>query len=891
MPLQDTDNLIVGRGDTSYKLTYEDLKDKLEEDGLGGGGGKPGVITKQPTLSADNEGFAPCTLTATEAEVANATKSAVKWYLDDSEIAGATALTYSATQAGTYKYEETWVSDDGTVLKPSATIVVNTLTIKKPEVLTPPDGAGIGGDTTYTPETSAIAAGGVEANTGYGEGPYINNDGIAYLDYGLYLQDGTAISDRDEQMKVWKDQAYYNANINDTAKNGNKGLYAYATPIRFTYNGMSPGDQIQVVLGSATVAGGTITVSGEVEPVSPIYFAVSKDEGPKNAVTITVTSTTGEIIFTPQTDADNTLIHYMSPLSTKGVVKLTLTDDKAYDSEDGTEMTTIDQAFKAGDKVKAKSDSSITGVLTEDAAGTSMTLSDVTGEWKDGLTAVNQTEATETAPGADDIVFTSSQPATTSGTVNSWGQAEWELSVDSGFVDKQESSVFLADSNPELGPTNFTLEADTEYWVRTKYNSADPEAVSEWSDSTKFKTAGKEDGWFGINVGDSGNNWSSVVYGNGTFVTVDYVGTNRVMYSSDGIDWTPASASEQNSWTDVTFGDGKFVAVATTGTNRVMHSTDGITWTAAPAISGDYYWTSVTYGNGKFVAVAPNGANRVMHSSDAVTWTAASAASDAEWQSITFGNGKFVAVGWKAANSIMHSTDGITWTGAQPPLDSVWTSVTYGGGKFVAVTYTGGLNRVIVSSDGVTWQVSAASETNHWQAVTYGDGKFVAVAYDGTNQVMYSTDGYTWLPSAAPAGDWRGVCYGGDKFIAVGYAGGSYTVMYSFTGTGDPATTLFYDENNAEAVNNVTLERRYGVDPLETDLKKYGIFPLTEQPTYSVAAYIKEGNEYNPIRSYEGELNRANTRIAELQTSFEARMAALEADHADMMDDDNNGGY
>ena len=46
------------------------------------------------------------------------------------------------------------------------------------------------------------------------------------------------------------------------------------------------------------------------------------------------------------------------------------------------------------------------GVLTEDAAGTTMTLTDVKGEWKAGLTAVNQTEATKSAPGADDVVFT-----------------------------------------------------------------------------------------------------------------------------------------------------------------------------------------------------------------------------------------------------------------------------------------------------------------------------------------------------------------------------------------------------------------------------------------------------------------------------------------------------
>ena len=100
-------------------------------------------------------------------------------------------------------------------------------------------------------------------------------------------------------------------------------------------------------------------------------------------------------------------------------------------------------------------------------------------------------------------------------------------------------------------------------------------------------------------------------------------------------------------------------------------------------------------------------------------------------------------------------------------------------------------------------------------------------------------------------------------------------------------TVEFYDEKALKPVTNHTLTKRYGVDPLETDLRKFGIYPLTEQPNYSVAAYVKEGEEYTPIRSYEGELNRANARVAELQTSFEARIAALEADHEEMMDDDN----
>ena len=54
----------------------------------------------------------------------------------------------------------------------------------------------------------------------------------------------------------------------------------------------------------------------------------------------------------------------------------------------------------------------------------------------------------------------------------------------------------------------------------------------------------------------------------------------------------------------------------------------------------------------------------------------------------------------------------------------------------------------------------------------------------------------------------------GDKYIYVAIA---------------DCTVRFYDENTNSTVTNHTLTRRYGVDPLETDLRKQGIYPLTEQ--------------------------------------------------------------
>ena len=86
------------------------------------------------------------------------------------------------------------------------------------------------------------------------------------------------------------------------------------------------------------------------------------------------------------------------------------------------------------------------------------------------------------------------------------------------------------------------------------------------------------------------------------------------------------------------------------------------------------------------------------------------------------------------------------------------------------------------------------------------------------------------------------------------------------------STTLFYDEATLSTVTNHTLTKRYGVDPLTTDLRKHGIYPLTEQPAWSVDAYVKEGDYYNPIRSYNTEASKVQTleaRVAELLTRIE----------------------
>jgi alpha-tubulin suppressor-like RCC1 family protein len=159
----------------------------------------------------------------------------------------------------------------------------------------------------------------------------------------------------------------------------------------------------------------------------------------------------------------------------------------------------------------------------------------------------------------------------------------------------------------------------------------------------------------------------------------------RVMYSTDGINWTKGNDALPNSVAyGVTYGDNKFVAVG--GEGYGMSSTDGITWNSHSYDISVGRYTDVAYGNGTFVAVNDeNNLNeKVATSTDGATWTPRTASLNSDFYSVAYGSSSFVAVGYNGA--IMRSTDnGANWETKTSSIDNSWVSVTYGDGKFVAV--------------------------------------------------------------------------------------------------------------------------------------------------------------------------------------------------------------
>ena len=293
--------------------------------------------------------------------------------------------------------------------------------------------------------------------------------------------------------------------------------------------------------------------------------------------------------------------------------------------------------------------------------------------------------------------------------------------------------------------------------------------------------------------------------------------------STDGINWISVT-TPNNSWKSVTYGipstgiyagQGLFVAVAYSGTNRIMTSPDGINWTSRLSAGESSSWTFITSGNGRFVAVCESLTPRAMFSTDGINWTAGSLNGNlGDWYCVTYGNGKFVAVAYQGTtNKAAYSTDGNVWTVSSSPNTAMgWLAVTFGipstgqyagTGLFVAVAFQGTGNRVMTSTDGAAWisRASSADTTNDWRGVTYGNGYFVAVSQLGSNKIMISTDGINWngKQSGNEALGCNIVSYGIPS--SGPYAGQGIFIATAYIGTGNRAMTAnFIDTYTTNSV-------------------------------------------------------------------------------------------
>ncbi len=219
------------------------------------------------------------------------------------------------------------------------------------------------------------------------------------------------------------------------------------------------------------------------------------------------------------------------------------------------------------------------------------------------------------------------------------------------------------------------------------------------------------------------------------FVAVGYGGHRTV--SLDGRTWghhlieDPAGGDDPSLLRGVGYGDGTFIAVG----NRIMTSTDGIEWTTRVADTGSFL-SDVVWADGLWVAAGGNGL-RLRSTDGGATFTDPAPYVAGHFRSIDTGNGAFVAVGATSGDAGLSSTttDGVHWTDhiGGPAL----AQVAFGADMFVAV---GSGGRVSISTDGMSWDERTLG-SGGLQDVAFANGEWMV---HGGSSYWTSTDASTW---------------------------------------------------------------------------------------------------------------------------------------------------
>lgn len=305
--------------------------------------------------------------------------------------------------------------------------------------------------------------------------------------------------------------------------------------------------------------------------------------------------------------------------------------------------------------------------------------------------------------------------------------------------------------------------------------------------------------------------------------TLVAIGTNLILTSSNGIDWTSQvfSSSKTVSVVDVLWDGSRFVAYDWIN-SEMYFSTDGLTWPTTPQTTAVTAYTilKMHWNGSQYLMTGFSGA--IWSSPDAITWTQHTTSVTDAITDITWTGSQYAVVN---SNSILTSPDGVTWTLRNPAIlgSFTGTGITWTGSQLVA---SGDKGKIITSPDGITWTARDSGVTElmigaYWgnnQIIVYGEAgelttstasadvwtrrtkgtantltsvsssgsEIVITGYSGT--VLTSTDGINWTDRSAALGPnfYFDAVWTGNQYVLVGSGG---TVRTSVNGIDWPMQT------------------------------------------------------------------------------------------------------
>lgn len=210
----------------------------------------------------------------------------------------------------------------------------------------------------------------------------------------------------------------------------------------------------------------------------------------------------------------------------------------------------------------------------------------------------------------------------------------------------------------------------------------------------------------------------------------------RILLSSDGFSFAPATNSPAGVLNSAAFDGSNYVAVGKIAqggplnyVGEVYTSTNSTDWVRRTSNAGKPL-TSICRGTTRWVAVGENGT--VVTSPNALAWTLRASGTANKLNGVAFGNNLYVAVG--NTGTIITSPDGAAWDVQFSGTTANLNRVRFLNGQFVAV---GAGGTILTSSDGATWSNPTSGTTRTLTDVAFGDGHYVAC---GSDFMILNTD-------------------------------------------------------------------------------------------------------------------------------------------------------
>ena len=244
---------------------------------------------------------------------------------------------------------------------------------------------------------------------------------------------------------------------------------------------------------------------------------------------------------------------------------------------------------------------------------------------------------------------------------------------------------------------------------------------------------------------------------------------NALQYSLDGSNWVNIRSQATTSLSNmsaVIYVPDPFNAWFACGSNKVLTSVDGLNWTACTVtgFTGTTLNTLVFNGGTNTIVVGGSNttSNTILVSGDGITFSGSGITGSftTAVNSLQVLNNVFWASGTGATNgaTVKYSADGYTWT-SLPITGGVTTGkdITFNDslGVYVVAAGAGAApynSPILWNATPLTTVWQAASRTANLSnftclTVTYGNGLFLAggSTTDGLSPVKYSSDGQTWL--------------------------------------------------------------------------------------------------------------------------------------------------